>query len=111
MRLLSEELRTGTAETLAAAPVSDACVVWGKYLGGVGFLVLILRGYAGHESRADRAYRGDFDEETIRRRLAEAQIELDRQDEFDWKVVNDDSLRAAREIGSAAGSRRPCGKP
>lgn len=45
--------------------------------------------------------RASDDEETIRRRLAEAQIELDRQDEFDWKVVNDDSLRAAREIAAA----------
>jgi len=42
MRLLSDEYRSGTIESLGATPVSDAAVVWGKYLGGVLFLVLLL---------------------------------------------------------------------
>ncbi len=42
MRLLSEELRSGTIEVLRTAPVSDSAVVWGKYLGGVAFLGLML---------------------------------------------------------------------
>ncbi|MEZ6244222.1 MAG: ABC transporter permease [Phycisphaerales bacterium] len=42
MRLLSEELRSGTIEPLRTAPISDAAVVWGKYLGGVLFLGLML---------------------------------------------------------------------
>lgn len=35
-----------------------------------GFLVLILSGFAGHESAADRAFRGDFDEATTQARIA-----------------------------------------
>lgn len=35
-----------------------------------GFLVLILSGYAGHESIEDRAYMGVFDTETIEQRWA-----------------------------------------
>lgn len=42
MRLISEELRSGTIEPLRTAPVSDGAVVWGKYLGGVAFLGLML---------------------------------------------------------------------
>lgn len=42
MRLLSEEFRSGTAELLRTSPVSDAAVVWGKYLGAVAFLLLML---------------------------------------------------------------------
>jgi ABC-2 type transport system permease protein len=42
MRLLSEEFRTGTIESLMTAPVTDASIVVGKYLGAVGFLLLML---------------------------------------------------------------------
>ncbi len=42
MRLLSEELRTGTIESLMTAPVSDGSVVLGKYLGCVAFLAIML---------------------------------------------------------------------
>lgn len=42
MRLLSEELRSGTIEPLMTAPVSDWEVVIGKYLGGMGFVVAML---------------------------------------------------------------------
>jgi len=42
MRLVSEELRTGTIEPLMTAPVSDWQIVIGKYLGGVGFLLTML---------------------------------------------------------------------
>ncbi|MFI4898297.1 MAG: ABC transporter permease subunit [Phycisphaerales bacterium JB059] len=42
MRLVSEELRSGTIEPLRTAPVSDSAVVWGKYLGSVAFLGLML---------------------------------------------------------------------
>ncbi|MEZ6318129.1 MAG: ABC transporter permease subunit [Phycisphaerales bacterium] len=42
MRLISEEARTGTLEPLVTAPVGDVTIVWGKYLGAVGFLVLML---------------------------------------------------------------------
>ncbi|GJM20080.1 MAG: hypothetical protein DHS20C14_22930 [Phycisphaeraceae bacterium] len=42
MRLFSEELRTGTIEPLMTSPMGDVSVVWGKYLGAVGFLVLML---------------------------------------------------------------------
>ncbi len=42
MRLISEELRSGSIEPLRTAPVSDSAVVWGKYLGAVGFLGLML---------------------------------------------------------------------
>ena len=38
MRLLSEELRSGTIESMMTAPVSDASVVVGKFLGGWMFL-------------------------------------------------------------------------
>jgi ABC-2 type transport system permease protein len=42
MRLLSEELRTGTVEPLMTAPVSDAGIVLGKYFGAVLFLIAML---------------------------------------------------------------------
>ena len=42
MRLLSEEQRSGTIELLMSAPVRDAEVVLGKFLGGLGFLVVML---------------------------------------------------------------------
>lgn len=41
MRLFSEERRSGTLETLATAPVNDAQIVIGKYMGGVSFLGLV----------------------------------------------------------------------
>lgn len=42
MRLFSDELRTGTIEPLLTAPVAEASVVVGKYLGGVMFLLTLL---------------------------------------------------------------------
>lgn len=42
MRLMSEELRSGTIETLMTAPVSDTAVVLGKWLGGLGFFAVTL---------------------------------------------------------------------
>lgn len=42
MRLVSEELRTGSAELLTTAPVGDATVIWGKYLGACLFLLAML---------------------------------------------------------------------
>jgi ABC-2 type transport system permease protein len=42
MRLLSEELRSGTIEPLLTAPVSDASIVLGKYLGAVMFLAAMI---------------------------------------------------------------------
>lgn len=42
MRLLSEEFRAGTVESLLTSPVSDAGVVVGKFLGAFAFLVLML---------------------------------------------------------------------
>jgi ABC-2 type transport system permease protein len=42
MRLLSEELRSGTIEPLMTSPVSDAGIVLGKFLGAVLFLTAML---------------------------------------------------------------------
>ncbi len=42
MRLLSEEYRAGTIESLLTSPVSDASVVVGKYLGAFAFLILMF---------------------------------------------------------------------
>ena len=42
MRLISEELRSGTFEALMTSPVTDAGIVLGKYLGGVLFLAAML---------------------------------------------------------------------
>ncbi len=42
MRLLSEEFRSGTIETLMTAPVSDTDVVLGKYLAALIFYVVML---------------------------------------------------------------------
>jgi ABC-2 type transport system permease protein len=42
MRLLSEEYRSGTIETLMTAPVTDAQVVLGKFLGVMGFYLVLL---------------------------------------------------------------------
>ncbi len=42
MRLVSEELRSGTIETLMTAPINDTQVIVGKWLGAMGFLVVLL---------------------------------------------------------------------
>jgi ABC-2 type transport system permease protein len=42
MRLISEELRSGTIETLMTTPASDSGVILGKYLGACGFLAAML---------------------------------------------------------------------
>ena len=41
MRLFAEEKRLGTIETLMTAPVSDAAVVWSKFLGAAAFFALL----------------------------------------------------------------------
>lgn len=42
MRLMSEEYRSGSIESLRTAPAGDWSVMLGKYLGSVGFLLLML---------------------------------------------------------------------
>ncbi len=42
MRTISEELRSGTFEALMTAPVTEAEVVLGKFLGSAAFLILML---------------------------------------------------------------------
>jgi len=42
MRTVSEELSTGTIELLMTAPVSDAQIVLGKWLGAMGFYAAML---------------------------------------------------------------------
>ena len=42
MRLMSDEFRSGTIETLMTAPITDAEVVLGKFLGVMGFYVVLL---------------------------------------------------------------------
>ncbi len=44
MRLISEEYRSGTIETLMTAPISDAQMVIGKYLAAVFFYAIMLIG-------------------------------------------------------------------
>lgn len=42
MRLVSEELRSGTIEPLMTAPVGDVSLVVGKYLGACAFLLVMI---------------------------------------------------------------------
>jgi ABC-2 type transport system permease protein len=42
MRLLSEELKSGTIEPLMTAPVPDAAIIAGKFLGGALFLACMV---------------------------------------------------------------------
>lgn len=42
MRLVSEEVRSGTLELLMTTPISDAQVVLGKWLGAIGFFLVLL---------------------------------------------------------------------
>jgi ABC-2 type transport system permease protein len=42
MRLVTEEMRSGTIELLMTAPVNDGEVIVGKWLGGVVFLLALL---------------------------------------------------------------------
>ncbi len=42
MRLISEELRSGTMEPLMTAPLTDTQVIVGKWLGAMGFFVVLL---------------------------------------------------------------------
>ena len=42
MRTISEELRSGTFEALMTAPVTEAQVIMGKFLGSAAFLILML---------------------------------------------------------------------
>jgi len=42
MRLMSEELKSGTIEPLMTAPVGDSSVILGKWLGAMGFFAVLL---------------------------------------------------------------------
>lgn len=42
MRLVSDELRTGTIETLMTAPISEIQIVLGKFLGAFTFYLILL---------------------------------------------------------------------
>jgi ABC-2 type transport system permease protein len=42
MRLMSEEMRSGTIEPLMCSPISDVTVIVGKWLGAVGFFAVLL---------------------------------------------------------------------
>ncbi len=42
MRLMSEEMKMGTIESLMTAPVTDTEVIVGKFLSGIGFYVFLL---------------------------------------------------------------------
>jgi ABC-2 type transport system permease protein len=42
MRLIADERRTGTIEVLMTSPVTDAQVIWGKFLGSLGFYAVML---------------------------------------------------------------------
>lgn len=42
MRLMSEELRSGTIETLLTAPITEVEVVLGKFLGALVFYIMLL---------------------------------------------------------------------
>jgi ABC-2 type transport system permease protein len=42
MRLLSEEFRSGTIESLMTSPVCDTHVILGKWLGAMGFFLVLL---------------------------------------------------------------------
>ncbi len=42
MRLISEELRSGTIELLMTSPINDTQVVVGKWLGAMGFLMALM---------------------------------------------------------------------
>lgn len=44
MRLLSDEFRSGTIETLMTAPVTDTEIVLGKFLGALGFFLILVAG-------------------------------------------------------------------
>ena len=62
MRTVSEELRSGTIETLMTAPVSEGQVVLGKFLGAMGFLVLMLLPTAIYVAALERYGRPDYGE-------------------------------------------------
>ena len=42
MRLLAEERKAGTIELLMTSPITDASIVWGKFLASIGFLAFLL---------------------------------------------------------------------
>ena len=42
MRLMSEELRSGTIETLLTAPITEVEVILGKFLGAFAFYLILL---------------------------------------------------------------------
>ncbi len=42
MRLMSEEFRSGTIETLMTAPVTESEVIFGKFFGALGFYFVLL---------------------------------------------------------------------
>jgi ABC-2 type transport system permease protein len=48
MRLIAEELRSGTIEPLLAAPVSSTALVMGKFLGAAAFLVTLMTPTVAH---------------------------------------------------------------
>jgi ABC-2 type transport system permease protein len=44
MRLVSDEIRSGTIETLMTAPITDTAVVVGKFVGVLAFYLVLLSG-------------------------------------------------------------------
>jgi ABC-2 type transport system permease protein len=60
MRLISEEIRTGTLEALGSTPVGDGAIVFGKFVGAAAFLLTVLAPTAAHvgvlEAVADPDY-------------------------------------------------------
>ena len=65
---------------------------------GLPCLLVFLLPPSGDELERRLRGRGTDSAEAIERRLEAARAELARQDEFDLRVVNDDSRRAADEI-------------
>ncbi|MHC4550103.1 MAG: guanylate kinase [Planctomycetota bacterium] len=70
---------------------------------GLPALLVILLPPSWRELERRLSGRGTDASDAIAQRLAVARQELERQDEFDLKVVNDDSARAADEILRALG--------
>ncbi|MHC5022988.1 MAG: ABC transporter permease [Planctomycetota bacterium] len=62
MRLLSEEYRLGTFESLMTSPVRERDVIFGKFLGSLGFLAVLLVPTAGYVVALEIFGRPDYGE-------------------------------------------------
>ena len=96
-RAYVEKLREEGKNVFIEIEVNGAKQIMDKYRGKDTFSIFILPPSFEELEQRIRGRKTDSDEK-IRLRLARAELEISRQNEYDYRVVNDDLDRCANEI-------------